>query len=309
MSCYTFDMSPIEQHLKEYLDYLEIEKNRSRHTRENYERYLKAFFAHARITSPKDITEEKVRAFRLALARKEGGREGELKKSTQSYYVIAIRMFLKYFVKRGMDVLSPDVIELPKVPRREIGVPQYKELERMLGAPDTGTLRGLRDKAILEVLFSTGLRLAELCALERYADLGRGELSVRGKGGKIRVVFLSPAAKQALRAYLEKRTDADEALFVSMSKAAQPKILGRITPRAVERLIELSARKAGIAKRVTPHMLRHLFATDLLMNGADLRSVQELLGHANISTTQIYTHVTNKGLREIHEAFHGKRRR
>jgi site-specific recombinase XerD len=230
----------------------------------------------------------------------------DLKKATQSYYVIALRNFLKYLVRRGMEVLPPETIELPRVARRDIEVLSYDELERLLDSPKGTDLRALRDRAVLETLFSTGLRLSELCALPRTLDIARGEFSVRGKGEKIRVVFISERAKGALKMYLEKRSDVEDALFVSLSRAG--KVLGPITPRAVERLVEFHARRAGIAKRVHPHELRHSFATDLLINGADLRSVQELLGHANVATTQVYTHLTNKELREVHKSFHGKRR-
>lgn len=308
-------MSPIERYLKNYLDHLEIEKNRSRHTRAAYERYLNAFFAHAKVREPRDITAGAVRAFRIALARPGRGRRGDLKKSTQSYYVIAIRNFLRFLAKRGIRALSAETIELPKLPTRQIEIPREEELDRLLHAPDVHSLRGLRDRAILETLFSTGLRLAELCGLERYANLDAGELTVRGKGGRLRLVFLSQAARAALKAYLARRMDADGALFVSLPRdgvfrgvSKTGGVLGRITPRAVQRLVDSHARRAGIAERVTPHMLRHLFATDLLANGADLRSVQELLGHASVSTTQIYTHVTNRALREAHQAFHARRR-
>ena len=178
----------------------------------------------------------------------------------------------------------------------------------MLSTPDTGTLRGLRDKAILELFFSTGLRVSELCSLDRYVDLKRGEVTVRGKGDKLRVVFLSDSAKEIIKQYLDKRTDTDEALFVSYTKASNPKVIGRIIPRAVQRLVDFYATKAGIGKKIHPHLIRHSFATDLLINGADIRSVQEMLGHANITTTQIYTHLTNKELKEVHKAFHGRRR-
>lgn len=293
-------MTDLEKLIGEYLEYLEIERGRSRKTQENYGRYLSAFAKETGAKTPKDITEEMVRRFRLGLARR------DLKKATQSYYVIAIRNFLKYLVRRGMAVLPPERLELPKVARRDIDVLTYGELERLLASPKGGDLRALRDRAILELFFSTGLRLSELCALSRYLDFERGELSVRGKGEKIRVVFLSERAKKALKIYLEKRPDTEETLFVSLSRAG--KVLGPITPRAVERLVELHARNAGIAKRVHPHELRHSFATDLLVNGADLRSVQELLGHANVATTQVYTHLTNKELREVHKTFHGRRR-
>ena len=287
--------------LTEYLNYLEIERGRSQKTRENYERYLKEFIRAGNIRTPGDITEDAVRTFRLQLARK------NLKKITQNYYVIAIRNFLKYLTKRDYRVLSPEKIELPKIARRQLAVIEYSDLLRLLGAAEGTTLRDLRDRAILEVFFSTGLRLAELCSLDRYLDFSRGEITVRGKGEKLRVVFLSGGAKKAIYVYLEKRDDPDPALFVSLTRTG--KILGRITPRAVERMVAYRAAKAGIAKRIHPHELRHSFATDLLINGADLRSVQELLGHSNISTTQIYTHLTNKELKHIHEAFHARRRK
>ena len=291
----------IEKFIKEYLDYLEIEKNRSPKTRENYEQYLRVFVEKSDISFVKDITDESIRKFRLQLAR------SPIKKITQSYYVIALRNFLKYLIKRGIQVASPETIELPKIARRDIDVLDYNELTRLLEAPKNEDIRALRDKAILETLFSTGLRLSELCNLKRKIDLVRGEISVRGKGEKLRVVFLSHGAKVTIKKYLDKRGDTDEALFVSLTKAGNA--IGKITPRAVQRLIEARAREAGISKRVHPHQLRHSFATDLLINGADLRSVQELLGHSNISTTQVYTHLTNKELREIHETFHARRRK
>jgi len=307
-------MADINTLLTQYLDYLELEKNRSIKTRENYERYLKAFFEFNKIDKPIDITLDKVMQFRLHLARE--SKDGKnLKRITQSYYIIALRNFLKFLIKKDIETLSPDKIELPKIARRQIEIIEYQELERLLNAPDTNTFRGLRDKAILEVLFSTGLRVSELCNLDRYINLQRGELAVRGKGEKLRVVFLSDRAKTAIKNYLDKRGDALDKLFISLAKedkkagAKPPKVIGKITSRAVQRLIDFYKRKAGIAKKITPHQIRHQFATDLLMNGADLRAVQELLGHSNISTTQVYTHITNKQLKEIHESFHGKRRK
>jgi len=301
-------MAAIETLLKNYLDYLEITKNRSPKTSENYKHYLKTFFDFACIKTEKDITLDKVKDFRLFLARQKSIKGQNLKKITQNYYLIALRNFLKYLAKNDYLILSADKIELPKISPRQIEIIEYKELERLLGAPKGSDLRSLRDKAILEVLFSTGLRLSELCSLNRYFDIDRGEITVRGKGGKLRVVFLSPTAKKVLKNYLNKRTDTEEALFISLSRGPNPKIIGRILPRTVQRMVNFYSRKAGIPERVYPHMLRHFFATDLLINGADLRSVQELLGHSNISTTQIYTHITNRQLKEVHRAFHGLRR-
>lgn len=297
---YNKNVNRIEKLLQEYFDYLEIERNRSLKTRENYNHYLKRFIDTTKISDPEDITEEKVRAFRVALAR------GEIKKITQSYYVIAIRSFLKYLAKRDIATLAPDKIELPKIAQRQIEIVEYKDLERMLKPEGKGDLRELRDLAVLETFFSTGLRVSELCSLDRYIDLERGEFTIRGKGEKLRVVFLSDNARRAIKAYLDMRPDTDSAMFVSLTKNG--KVLGRITSRAVERLVEMRARRAGIARRIHPHELRHSFATDLLLNGADLRAVQEMLGHASITTTQIYTHLTNKELREIHKSFHGKKR-
>jgi site-specific recombinase XerD len=294
-------MPNVQKLLDDYLAYLEVEKNRSPKTRENYERYLRIFLKESGVKDLADLTESAVRDFRVFLARR------NIKKNTQSYYVIAIRNFLKFLLKRDYNVLAPDKIELPKVSRRDIEVLDYSELERLLTAPKGNSLRALRDRAILETFFSTGLRLAELCALPRYIDLGRGEVSVRGKGDKLRIVFLADSTKKAIKEYMDKRTDTEEALFVSLTKKG--KVLGRITTRAVQRLVSFYARSAGISKKVHPHQLRHSFATDLLINGADIRSVQALLGHANIATTQIYTHLTNKELREVHQAFHGKRRK
>jgi site-specific recombinase XerD len=292
----------IERLLQDYLNYLEIEKNRSPRTSENYQHYLREFLKFAKISSPAEITDDVVREFRVALARREG-----LKRVTQGYYAIALRNFLKYLAKRDIKSLSAEKIELPKVPGRQIDTLEYGDLERLLAAPKGDSLRDLRDKAVLEIFFSTGLRLAELCALPRGIDLKRGELSVRGKGDKLRVVFISDSAREAVKAYMTKRGDAEEKLFISLDRAG--KVIGPITPRAVQRLVETRAKQAGIPKHIHAHLLRHSFATDLLVNGADLRSVQELLGHANISTTQVYTHLTNKQLREVHQAFHGARRK
>jgi len=292
----------------EFLEYLEIEKGRSVKTVENYDRYIARFFAFAKIASPQKITEQGVREFRLHLNR-QAGVEGTMKHKTQNYYLIALRAFLKYMRKRGIDSLSPERIELAKVGSRDLDLISADELERLMRAPSGDSLTSLRDKAILELFFSTGLRVSELCSLNRDLDLSRDEFSIRGKGEKVRVVFLSPEAKRAIKRYLDKRGDVDEALFVQMGKASKSDRDLRLTPRSIERMVKHYSVKAGITRKVTPHVLRHSFATDLLENGADLRSVQALLGHANITTTQVYTHVTDKHLREVHRAFHGKRRK
>ncbi len=312
--CYTIIVrhmaaNTIEQLFKDYLDYLEIEKGRSIKTRDNYERYLKRFLEFSRVIAPEGITPEVVRQFRLWLNRLTDEHGRPLKKITQNYYIIALRNFLKYCAKRDIATLAADKIELGKVPDRDIDILDTRDLDRML-AIDKQDIKSLRDRALLELLFATGLRVSELCALNRDSiDLEREEFSVRGKGQKVRVVFLSPSAKVALKEYLALRGDIEEALFVSFSHSNPPKVLQRLTSRSVQRIVSFYATKAGIAKHTTPHKLRHLFATDLLINGADLRSVQMLLGHANISTTQVYTHLTNKELKEIHRTFHDRRRR
>lgn len=302
---------------QEFLEYIEIERGRSIKTVENYNRYLTRFIEQQNIQKPTDITEKSVRDFRLWLNRQNSNiykkSQDTLKKSTQNYYLIAIRSFLKFLIKRGHQVISPDLIELAKVSDRSLDLISMDDLNRILSGPDTSTLKGLRDKSIMELLFSTGLRVSELCSLDHDLDLSNDEFPIRGKGDKIRVVFLSEYAKDSLKAYVDKRDDMDDALFVQVAGKAGKKHLDkqesiRLTPRSVERIIKYYALKAGISKKVTPHVIRHSFATDLLSNGADLRSVQSLLGHANITTTQIYTHVTDKHLRDIHKKFHGKRK-
>lgn len=298
---------------RQFLEYLEIERGRSVKTIENYDRYLDVFLAFVKTDDPKKLTEEQVREFRLYLNRqpgtKVGGRMEPMKRKTQNYYLIALRAFLKYLRKRGIESLSPERIELAKVPERSLDLISAAELNRLMQSPDTTTVQGRRDRAILELLFSTGLRISELCALSiDDVDLTRDEFSVRGKGDKIRVVFLSEAAKAAIRAYLKERKDMDDALFVQYGKNAKGTKDLRLSPRAVQRMLKVCAAKAGITRKVTPHVIRHSFATDLLQNGADLRSVQALLGHAHIGTTQVYTHVTDAHLREVHKRFHGKQK-
>lgn len=308
------NMATLEELKKEYLEYLEIEKGRSLKTVENYDRYLTRFFDFAKITSPKDINDNVVREFRLWLNRQiaRDGKLGEetLKKKTQNYYLIALRSFLKYLIRRDVTSLSPDRIELAKVSERHLDLISVEELTRLLNAPDGDDLKSLRDKALLELLFSTGLRVSELCSLPRDLDLRKDEFSVRGKGEKVRVVFLSDSAKSAVKKYLAKRADMDDALFVqipkSKVKSQTSNVSSSLTTRSVERIVAHYAIKAGISKKVTPHVIRHSFATDLLGNGADIRSVQIMLGHASISTTQIYTHVTDKALRDIHKKFHSR---
>lgn len=305
----------IDRLKKEFLEYMEIERGTSLLTIRNYDHYLSKFIEIAKINSPKGITDDVVREFRLHLNRSpgvhvKGQARGTMKKNTQNYHLIALRRFLKYLMKRGVTSLSPDRIELAKVGQRHLDLISGAELSRLLAAPISGEkstdLKSLRDKAILELFFSTGLRLAELCSLNSDIDLSKDEFAVRGKGEKVRVVFLSDAAKDAIKKYLDNRKDMDEPLFVQYSRNAKG-AGARLTPRSIERMVKHYAIKAGISRKVTPHVLRHSFATDLLENGADIRSVQVMLGHANIQTTQIYTHVTDKQLKDIHKKFHSKK--
>lgn len=299
-----------EQMKREFLEYTEIERGRAVKTIENYDHYLSRFFNQMQIKDINDITEEKVREFRLWLNRQPGTANETMKRRTQNYYLIALRAFLKFLRKRGLENgLSPERIELAKVPERHLDLISPVELDRLLGAADGTDERGLRDRAILELLFSTGLRVSELCSLNTDLDLSRDSFPIRGKGDKVRVVFLSDVAKDAVRTYLKARKDMEEALFVNVPRSRNIKTApSRLTPRSIELMIKTYAAKAGITKKVTPHVMRHSFATDLLNNGADIRSVQQLLGHANINTTQIYTHVTDAHLANVHKQFHSRRR-
>lgn len=290
---------------RQFLEYIEIERGRAVKTVENYDHYLTRFFSQMKIRHTRDITEEKIREFRLWLNRQEGV-GGSMKRRTQNYYLIALRAFLKFLRKREIQTISPERIELAKLPERSLDLISPAELTRLMQAADGEDETSLRDRAILELLFSTGLRVSELCSLDADLDLSRDEFSVRGKGDKVRVVFLSDAAKRSVGIYLKARKDMGEALFVNTAKGRERG--ERLTPRSVERRIKQYAAKAGITKKVTPHVLRHSFATDLLSNGADIRSVQQLLGHASINTTQIYTHVTDAHLREVHKKFHSRGR-
>jgi site-specific recombinase XerD len=310
--------STLEQLKRQFLEHVEIEKGNSLKTVTNYDHYLSRFFSIAKKTVPKDITDDVIREFRLYLNRQPGvkvrGQEAStLKKNTQNYYLIALRSFLRYLMKRDIKALSPDRIELAKTTERSLDLMSSEELKRLLNAPLTqnatgkNPLQGLRDKAMLELFFSTGLRLAELCSLNRDLDLSKDEFSIRGKGEKVRVVFLSDSAKDAIRKYLKERKDLDEPLFVqNSSNKSKGNTSTRLTPRSIERMVKQCAIIAGISKKVTPHVIRHSFATDLLGNGADIRSVQMMLGHANIATTQIYTHITDKQLRDVHKKFHSR---
>ncbi len=331
-------MSEIEKLKKSFLEYLEIEKGSSIKTIENYNHYLSKIIYQNKWTSVSDITDQSVREFRIWLNRQYASHSGmkriegkTISKKTQNYYMIALRMFLKYLARIDIKALPADKIELAKIGERSIDVIHEGELIRLLEAPTLNAkaddLKAWRDKAILEMLFSTGLRVSELCSLTSDIDLNQDQFSIRGKGGKVRVVFLSEEAKTALKKYLSLRKDMEEALFVQVGKEIPKKLktannpvrldrqgkntklmpTGALTRRSVERIVKQYAIKAGITKKVTPHVIRHCFATNLLGNGADIRSVQTMLGHSNISTTQIYTHVTDKQLLEVHKKFHRKK--
>jgi site-specific recombinase XerD len=285
-----------------FLEYIEIEKGRSVKTVENYDRYLRKFFTETKAKDIADITDERIREYRIRLNR------AGLKKKTQNYSMIILRAFLKFAAKKGVKAISPEQIELAKVGERQIDLITKDELERLLSAPKGADIRDLRDRAILELLFSTGLRVSELCSLTRDLDIEAESFSIRGKGEKVRVVFISPEARKAVKAYLAKRVDVDDAMFVRVNVDAGKTSNMALNPRSVERIVKYWAIRAGISKRVTPHVIRHSFATDLLQNGADLRSVQLLLGHSNISTTQIYTHVADSELHRVHKMFHNRKK-
>ena len=298
----------------QYLEYLEIEKDRSQKTIENYDHYLTRFLDWARVSSPADITDDLVRRYRLQLNRISDEKGRPLKKITQNYHVIALRNFLKYLAKRDIKTLAAEKVELGKSDRQEVEFLDPDEVDRIFEAAAGADSKSLRDRAILELLYSSGLRVSELTNLNRdQVNLKTQEFSVRGKGGKIRVVFISDRAKNALGRYLEKRLDIDPAVFVRIGIKHLEKRKNsdnlHLSPRTIQRIVKFYATKAGIVKDVHPHTLRHSFATDLIQNGADIRSVQEMLGHSSVTTTQIYTHVTNRQLKEIHKAFHGKRRK
>lgn len=294
----------LQELIHDFLEYLEIEKNVSKLTIRNYRHYLHRFLVFLTPYSPtpeaSNITPEVIRQYRLFLSRFNDENNLTLKRVTQNYHLIALRSFLKYLTRKGQKVLPPETIELGKVESRSLKFLERGQIERLLQAPDNP-----RDKAILEVLFSTGLRVSELTKLNRgEINLERREFGVIGKGSRPRVVFLSETAVLWLKKYLETRKDEDKALFIRTSGKKTETL--RLTARSIQRLVEKYVKSARLPVKITPHGLRHSFATDLLTGGADLRAIQELLGHKNVSTTQIYTHITNPQLKQIHEKFHRK---
>jgi site-specific recombinase XerD len=309
---------PLPSHLTDFLEWLEIEKGLSSKSQENYARFLKKFLDWLKINNledlkPHGLTSEHIRQYRLFLARQYLPKtKSSLKKSTQGYYLIALRSFLNYFADRDILSLPAEKIKLAKDKgEKEVRFLDIEQLEKLFSAPNTSTIQGLRDRAILETFFSTGMRIAELVALNReqirikpgQKDL---ELSIVGKGGRIRVVYFSERALTWLRKYLETRHDKDKSLFINYRSKKGATI--RLTPRSIEKMIKKHAILAGLPLTTTPHVMRHSFATDLLAQGVDLRTIQEFLGHKNIAATQIYAHVTNKQLREIHRKFHSGNR-
>ena len=309
----------ISELVADFLESLEIEKGRSTKTVENYGLYLARFidlitedFEGQEMIKPSDITPEVLRRFRLKLNRFSDNQNKErLSALTQSYHLIALRGFFKYLAKRGIKSLDPSLIDLPRAAKKQVTFLHFDEIERLLAEIPLDTESGLRDRAIIELLFSGGLRVSELCSLNRDSiNLERREFMVRGKGKKDRPIFIDKSTAECIEDYLNMRTDTLPALFLNNSANQQiPSTSGdfrRLTPRSIERIVQKYTRLAGITKHVTPHTMRHSFATDLLMNGADIRSVQSLLGHVNISTTQIYTHITDPHLKEVHEKFHSE---
>lgn len=298
----------ISELLQDYIEHLEVEGGRSSKTAENYHLYLDRFVEFIGDTDVEKITMEMIRKYRLWLNRYKNNNDDQLSTITQSYHLIALRGFLKYLSNRNITSLSPEKIILPKVSRKQVTFLHYDEVERLLGQIPGDDEKGLRDRAIIELLFSSGLRVSELINLNRdHINTSRREFMVRGKGQKDRPIFISQAAAQHVTDYLAARHDTLPPLFLSYSRNHSATISGdyrRLTARSIQRIISHYARLAGITKHVSPHTMRHSYATDLLMNGADLRSVQSMLGHSNISTTQVYTHVTDEHLREIYEKFH-----
>ena len=301
----------------QYLEHLTIEKNRSPKTVIAYRHYLLRLADwFKKDPELEEITLEQIRKFRVFLSQFTDQYGEPLELKTQIYHVIAIRSLLRYGLKQGLDCLAPDKIELPKSQPAQVQFLTNEELERLLKSPDVNTMAGLRDRALIELLFSTGLRVSELAALDRkMLSTETGEMRVVGKGQKERIVFISERAREWMAQYLQRRQDENPAAFVGYrgkGTGDHPSIkvelqATRLTPRSVDRIIQKHALASNIVKNITPHTLRHSFATDLLLNGADIRSVQTLLGHASITTTQVYTHITNQQLREVHQRFHGKK--
>ena len=305
----------IDEAIDQFMEYLEIERGRSPLTIQVYRRYLKRFSLWLKESKPEpkpeDVTYELVRKYRLYLARLTTQDGMTLKKITQNYHIVALRAYLRYLTaQRDMETLSPDKIELPKSTTRTVTFLNTEQVERLLKGPDTSKVTGLRDRAIMETLFSTGLRVSELANLNRdQINLERREFGVIGKGAKPRVVFLSDNAAEWIERYLESRDDYYKPLFIRYSGHQDSIKYGekmRLTPRSIQLIVAKYARLCGMPFETTPHTLRHSFATDLLISGADLRSVQEMLGHESIRTTQVYTHVTDKQLKEVHKTFHSR---
>jgi site-specific recombinase XerD len=299
-----------EEAVGQFLEYLELEQNRSAKTIQNYSHYLNRLSDFAGDIKLADLDDEMVRKWRLWLNRLGTNTSDELSKTTQNYHLIALRGFLRWCAKREIPTLAADKIELARTRRPQVTFLNPEELERLFGQPKLETPVGLRDRAILELLFSSGLRVSELVGLDRdHVNLKRREFMVRGKGQKDRPIFISQDAADWIQKYIDKRQDNTKPLFIRYSGSKKIDLSGnftRLTARSIQRMVARYARLAGITKHVSPHTLRHSFATDLLMNGADLRSVQAMLGHSNIATTQIYTHVTDPHLKEVHEKFHHK---
>jgi site-specific recombinase XerD len=306
-------MTAITVEVDRFLEHLQIEKGSSPLTIRNYRHYLGRFCEWLGKDDLREMSLENIRKYRAYLSRLTDD-EGRtlLSRRTQGYHMISIRSFLKWLIKNDFDVLAPEKIDLPRQSDRQVKFLDGEQVDRLLNAPSVYGLVGKRDKAILEVLFSTGLRVSELTRLDRdKIDFKNREFGVVGKGGRGRVVFLSSRASEWVRKYLDSREDHFKPLFIRHKGKFDPLTPDekmRLTPRSIQRMVKKYARKIKLPVDATPHVLRHSFATDLLMAGADIRSVQEMLGHKNISTTQIYTHVTNKQLRDVHQAFHGRGR-